>query len=442
MENKMLYFRIILSMLFVGNSIACSGENAPLTEFIINAEVTNRQVVNVKVDNTARLIDVELAPNQSRNDVEISLTLNKGVSMVSPATTKSAFNLLMPADVVVAANGKNVTFTVNATSATTDVPPDKLSDIALIYDGGAHRTVVWNEAHFEPYVFYKNDNNQYQWLFDAFLFLEIHDGTHSFATGYQPTPARKIEWTGLIDGYLTKGKDIMALDDCIDNAKRLCSGTPPKRKIIISLPEPIKNQKDWGEINGKAMDFSSDADRIAACQWYIDYVTEQIRKAGLRNIELTGFYWLAEEATNTRTMVKTVADYIHNKYKLKFYWIPYFKSDGYGEWVSLGFDEAFLQPNYFFNLTVPLSRIDEACSLAQERGMSMEMEFDERAVNDDAFAQRMHEYIDGYVTRGVFTKQDVAYYQGGDAWYKLSKGNDNNIALYRKLAAIIAGRHN
>jgi len=320
------------------------------------------------------------------------------------------------------------------------VKTGEIKDMVLIYNGGAHRKVIWDESHFEPYVSYHDEKNKEDyWLFDGFLFLEILDGNgRGYASGYAKESARKEEWIGLIDQYLTKGNAIQALDNCIENAKNNC-GRLTKRKIVISLPEPIPNQKDWGELNGKKLDFSNDEDRITACKWYIDFIIQRFNDANMRNVELQGFYWLAEEATNTRTFVHEIANYVHDK-MLSMYWIPYFKSDGYNEWKSLGFDQAFLQPNHFFNDTIPDSRIDDACQIAKSYGMSMEMEFDERATEQGGKRNRMKAYIDGFNRNNIFEKTDVAYYQGNDAFYQLRYGTENDVELYNELASIIAKR--
>lgn len=315
-----------------------------------------------------------------------------------------------------------------------------IKDMVLIYTGGAHRTVVWNEEKFEPYVSaYDKESDSHNWLFDGFLFLEIHDGTHSFASGYQPIPARKEQWLKLVDDYLTEGNALMALNSCLEKAKANCDAPLSKRKIVMSLPEPIPNQKDWGELDGKVLDFSNDEDRITACLWYIDHIIQRFREANLENIELSGFYWLAEEATNTRTFVSKVADYIHSK-QFCFYWIPYFNSDGYNEWKSLGFDQAFLQPNHFFNDQIPDSRIDDACDLAKSLGMSVEMEFDENAVEGKGSAQRLRAYIDGFARNDIFETTDIAYYQGNHGLYLLKYGSESDQALYNELAGLIAKR--
>ncbi|MBQ8098247.1 MAG: DUF4855 domain-containing protein [Bacteroidaceae bacterium] len=324
------------------------------------------------------------------------------------------------------------------TSPSGYAPKGSISDMVLIYHGGTHRKETWDPELFKPYVYAERDGGKGDWLWDGFLFLEIFDGQRcGFASGYRPTPATKADWLMLLDKLFTPGHAIYGLDLCIQQAQKVCGKLPKKRQIVIALPEPIPNQKNWGEIDGRALDFSVTADRIAACKWYIDRIVERFKQAKLKNVELAGYYWLAEEATNTRDFVSTIADYIHLG-KKQFYWIPYFMSDGYSTWRELGFDKAYLQPNHFFNDKIPDSRIDEACRLGQKYHMSMEFEFDRNAL--DKSASRMEAYIDGFERNGVFRETDLAYYQGGDGVWALFHGNADNRALYYRLANLIAER--
>lgn len=316
-----------------------------------------------------------------------------------------------------------------------------IRDMILIYDGGAHRSIKWDKDHFAPYVSLENEKGSKDWLFDGFLFLEIHDGTRGFASYYKDLAARKVEWTNLVDNYFREGNAIMALNDQI--AEVLDKSTKKsfsKRKIVVTVPEPIPNQTDWGEINGKQMDFSKQEDRLAACKWFMDYVIESFNKANPKHLELAGFYWVAEEATNSRDLVKDVADYSNEKGH-KLYWIPYFNSDGYNEWEELGFDQAFYQPNYFFKDDRPISQIEQACENALKYGMSMEMEFDDRALAKHGWGYRMKDYIRVFDEYNVWDTMEVAYYQGGDAFYKLFySDNSEDNELYMQLARIIAKR--
>ena len=286
-----------------------------------------------------------------------------------------------------------------------------------------------------------DENGKPHWLFDGFLFLEIKNGKgRGFASYYEKEGARKQEWTKLLDDYLKPGEVICALNDCVGEAREKNPKKFKKKKVVIGLPEPIPNQKDWGEINGKQMDFSNVEDRLAACHWFVDTAIEKFKEAKLKNLELVGFYWIAEEATNSRTLAHDVGDYIRSK-KMNFNWIPYFNSDGYKEWKTLGFDIAYLQPNYFFNKKVPYSRLDEACKLAAENEMCMEMEFDGRALKKGDFGSRLVDYMNAFEEHGVFNNLPVAYYQGGTAFYDLFHSDEpEDNQLYMKLAKRIAQR--
>lgn len=303
-------------------------------------------------------------------------------------------------------------------------------DLVLLYSGGSHRTFQWDEKYINPYVTYTDSSGQENWLFDSFLFLEIHNGSgKSFATGYTNTPANQKDWQMLADSYFQSKYCLGALQRSIDKAIGRIGTPNVKRKVIIGLPEPIVNQKDWGAVsNATLLDFSKPNDRIAACIWYIDYVRRKFNEMKYSNIELAGFYWIAEEATNTRTILADIAIYLNNL-KYSFVWIPYFKSDGYSEWKKLNFNYAYLQPNYFFNESIPLSRLDEACELAQKYDMDMEIEFDEKVLS--GWGYRLENYLNAFRENGINKTKKVAYYQGGKALYELSiSTNENDRELY------------
>ena len=313
-------------------------------------------------------------------------------------------------------------------------------DMVLIYAGGGHRSFKWTQEKFEPYVSMTNEEGQSQWLFDGYLFLEIHDGHRGFASGYQKKACRKQEWKKLLDDYFTPGMNVCALNDEVAKIRKESPAHFKKRKLVIGMPEPIPHQKDWGELDGKQLDFDDPEDRMAACQWFVDYAIEKFKAAKLKNIELSGFYWIAEEATNSRGLSIRVGEYVREK-NYNFNWIPYFRSDGFQDWRKLGFDIAYLQPNYFFNETVPIERLDNACKLGYENHMSMEMEFDERALQGRGFGYRLDNYIAAFDKYGVYDNLPIAYYQGNLAFYHLAKSDQpEDQQRFKALASRIAKR--
>jgi hypothetical protein len=79
-----------------------------------------------------------------------------------------------------------------------------------------------------------------------------------------------------------------------------------------------------------------------------------------------------------------------------------------------------LQPNYFFNLQVPYSRLDEACRVAFDYDLDLELEFDLRVFTDNGDrGSRLYDYMNAFRKNGVLEKKRIAYYQDCDAVYQL-----------------------
>lgn len=317
------------------------------------------------------------------------------------------------------------------------------NDMVLLYSGGAHRNYQWDEELVEPYVTYKDRSGKEHWMFDSFLFLEIHNGDgKSFATGYTPNPANQQDWKKLVDHYFQSRYCLGALNRSIESAKERMGEPSEKRKVVIGIPEPIKTQKDWGSVsNGVMLDFSISNDRIAACKWYIDYTRQKFSELNYKNLELAGFYWIAEEATNTRAILSDLSSYL-NRLKYSFVWIPYHGSDGAFEWKQLTFNYAYYQPNYFFNDARPISFLNKACEDAVKYEMDMEIEFDDRAlVGHGNWGYRLENYMNAFKEYGIWKNRRIAYYQGGTTLYKLSKATDSNDELlYHKFCKFVTER--
>lgn len=308
-----------------------------------------------------------------------------------------------------------------------------IGDMVLMYYGGAHRKTVWDYDQCMSNVAYRDRKGDLHWMFDGFLFLEFKDGKgRSYASYYEPLACRKVEWEELAGCYFREGRACRALEECIGDVKSEIGAPKHKRKVVVTLPEPVPGQTDWGQLNGRNLDFNDDADRVEACKWYIDLVIKNFKESDFENIELDGFYWIAEEATNSRTILHQVGDYMRSL-GYRFYWIPYWGSDGYGEWKELKFDVAYQQPNYFFYEQKPDSvHLKKVCEFAKEKGMFLEVEFDERALKEssDYRADRLHEYMEAYQKYGAIDSLPLAYYIGDCMVHDLKVSGykeDNNL---------------
>lgn len=319
-----------------------------------------------------------------------------------------------------------------------DVRKTAVRDLVLIYGGGADGPQTWTKEAFYPYVACEN-NGAWDWMFDGFLFLELKDGNgHAYTTGHAPEPALKEHWEQLIIKYFRKGYAFSALNDCIADVVVKAGNPSRKRKVIVGIPEPMKAATQWGAIDGKMLDFSKDADRITACKWFIDQVKEKFTAAAYPNIELEGFYWIAEEVENTAPIIASIGDYL-KKGKSTFPWIPWWKSPGYDNYKPYGFSDVYLQPNYFFSDDVPYSRLQEACDEARKHHINLEVEFDERVLGGKG--QKLYDYLEVFQQNKVYETMKLAYYQSENTILKLSQSsNTADRDLYKRLCEIIVKR--
>jgi hypothetical protein len=118
--------------------------------------------------------------------------------------------------------------------------------------------------------------------------------------------------------------------------------------------------------------------------------------------------------TSDAAVVRRVAQAVHAR-GLRFLWIPYYDAEGWERWHALGFDEAWVQPNYFFNRDVPASRLDSAAARAVRRGMGLEIEFDGRLLATPGFGDRLGPYLEVLRRYPQLAARSLAVYDGGGA---------------------------
>jgi hypothetical protein len=318
-----------------------------------------------------------------------------------------------------------------------------ITDLALIYQGGLQRP-HWTTNYFAPYVSYRDpQDGKEQWLFDGFLFLEFADGRgHTYEPGRRLKPATQADWLWLLERNFAPDDGIPQLEAaCRDMAARLGKPLRP-RQVLITVPEPIAGQTNWGIVAGRALDFHRAADRVAACQWFLDTALAKWQALAPQHLELAGFYWLHESAPRTGDLVPAVAKLVHERHK-QFCWIPYWHNSTLaGNWRAYGFDVAWQQPNHFFHPELPDSRLQAACAFGRTHGMGMEMEFDERLLSrPEVFAPRFNAYLDSFTTNSVKDTASIAYYEGGGAWFELANSKEPEPRRhYDRLAHFIRER--
>src|SRR5690606_19902271 len=162
---------------------------------------------------------------------------------------------------------------------------------------------------------------------------------------------------------------------------------------------------------GKSLDFTDVKDRAQAMIWYIDQVREHWSKNNFKHLDFGGFYWTHEAVVDKhddKELVRLVKDYL-DKINEPLSWITYYGAENSPFWKEVGFDIAYQQPNYFFEVKTPMEILTGAIRFAQNNKLSLEMEYDAR-VNQPEFRKKFYEYLEKFDAVKAWDKLPIAYY--------------------------------
>jgi len=336
-------------------------------------------------------------------------------------------------------------------SATINAPKvpssKKIVDLALIYHGGAQR-VHWNAEALKHYV-YRNNEKKTDWLYDGFLFLEFSAKINGEQVDFEYNNglrggrgATKKDWQWLLERTFAPKEGPKAVEHILDSLAKRKIFPPFRRKAVFALPLPIFEQRNWGELSGKSLDFTDVKDRAQAMIWYIDQVREHWRKSNIKHLDFGGFYWTHEavfDKHNDKELVRLVKAYLE-KINEPLSWIPYYGAENSPFWKEIGFDVAYQQPNYFFEVKTPMEILTGAIRFAQDNKLSLEMEYDGR-VDQPEFRKKFYEYLEKFDDAKAWNKLPIAYYDGDGAWYHMSLSKDVEMQkMKNRLGDIIVKR--
>lgn len=353
---------------------------------------------------------------------------------------------------------------------------------------------VWTSERFAPHVAFQASDGSSRWLFDAFLCVDGWDPLRnlSYSITNSRYSATKESWEDLLAAWLGEGGALTMLDEAIENAAAVLGEPPAPRYVIMGVPDPIryrlfqdKNSPTtyWGALNGRQMDFGEVTDQETACKWYMDRCRERFHAMRFKHLELAGFYILSEELPldpafykaageksdaadswnwehkNWEIIVPHLAAYAHSC-REGLWWIPYHLAPGYKVWKQLGFDMAFMQPNYYWDhdqVSHPLSAARNAI-LKYRMGIELEFEYslvasimaDGRSAPDASgnatfyakdvplLRDRVREYMQAFKDTGLYGEIPFAVYSGTDAWHQLATSADaSDREMYHELCQFI-----
>jgi hypothetical protein len=142
-------------------------------------------------------------------------------------------------------------------------------------------------------------------LFDSVLFTEIKSPSGAY---YWPGPDRRGatqgEWRDFADSLFAPGFNISALESAAEKEFGTAVDHSGKKiSVYISMPVPDSRLRDWGSVDGKRLDLSSDKDRIAAVMWYVNEIDRHWKSLSLGAITLAGYYWNAESVDDAASIM-------------------------------------------------------------------------------------------------------------------------------------------
>jgi len=310
----------------------------------------------------------------------------------------------------------------------------------LLYAGGPAKATTYPRYTVEDDVRYVTEvdssGRPQRWLTTGAIMLSIYgvDG-RSFATwAAGKWPALGSDWETYGDSLLVPGGILDRLDSAVALGSSTLGSRAAKYSVVIMIPYPDSG-RGFLTFLGKNYDQSLVADRIALAGAYVSTIEHRFTQRAFPQLSLKGFYWLHEEIGGSDSaVVSATAKQIHSD-SLLFYWIPYFKAPGYTLWRTFGFDEAWIQPNYFFHPGVPDRQLRDALAIARANSMGMELEFDLRLFGDSGFANRFDPYLTALEGAPDIHARPIALFEGHGALLRLSASRDSREqGLYRRLA--------
>lgn len=321
------------------------------------------------------------------------------------------------------------------TAAAQTLPPRWI----LVYAGGVGRPSYSVHDFVHMMTALDTSGTPAKWLMTGAMFLDIRAASgRGFATWAIKPRANGADWEAYVDSLLGANGVITRLDSAVGLAEASIGalGHPYPVVVMIPYPDPAEDSMIF---QGVTYQPSRGGDRLSLVHAYVDDVRSEFSKRRYRHVTLQAFYWLNEAIPTAadRVFLPSLSAVIH-KEGFQFYWIPYYRSPGSDRWRSLGFDQAWYQPNYFFHLDVGMLRVDSAMRTADSLGLGIELEFDGRLLTSPAFASRLTPYIATLRLHPDLLSRPIALYDGGGGLLELAVTKDPRIrSIYDSLVAVL-----
>lgn len=175
-------------------------------------------------------------------------------------------------------------------------------------------------------------------------------------------------------------------------------------------------------IDGRRYVVSDSLGRRSLYEGWLRELSNETRKSAFSALRFVGGYWLNEGLLPGDSAVIRSAVEAARADSLRLLWIPSYHARGASDWRKFGFTDVWYQPNFFFDSSVPSSRLDSAADFASQHAMGLELEFDRRLLNSPNFAERLAPYL-----RAVkeHPPRSIAVYDGAGALLDLLSSRES-----------------
>lgn len=244
----------------------------------------------------------------------------------------------------------------------------------LLVETGANGSLgTWSTKDFAPMIEYVHAGYMVSPLFDTMLFLP-YGNVEDTVSG----------WTNYMDDLFTPNQQLSALNQAVANTHSLFTPVQ-KEKVVLSIPYFPYGGHDFGMVDGQSVNFGGSPQdpngtqaRIAAMNWYVKTLLAKWQAADFQNLQLVGLYWNEEQIPlgqpDEQALLK-VAEQTAYDNDLPLFWIPFYGANQSSQWKSLGFNAAWLQPNFMEQgANANVNRITGAVQSALANAMGIEIE--------------------------------------------------------------------
>ena len=276
------------------------------------------------------------------------------------------------------------------------------------------------------------------WLTTGAILAELYaPSSNVFTNWIGGTPATGADWREYLDTILAAGAPLARLDSVVGALNRAIGPLGDLYRVAVMIPYP-DTKVDSIRYDGRLYSLRKPTDGAALAAAYTSDVAAGFRARHFQNLALDAIYWLHETIEGPDTaVVPAVADRVHAA-GLRFLWIPYFTASGISEWRKFGFDQAWLQPNYFFTPSVPATRVDSAVVIARRLAMGVELEFDNRLLTSPQHADRLGPYVSRLAAAPDLRAGPIVMYEGAGGLLGLSRAADPwHRAMYQHLVHVL-----